>query len=99
MPRYVIERDAPGIGEISPREQKSTAIRAKRVLHELGPDIHWLHSYITGDKIYCVFIAANEEIIYEDTRRRELPVTKISEVKEIFDPNTAEIQVSADKES
>ena len=97
MPRYVIERDAPGVGQMPPRDQKATAIRAKRVLHELGPDIHWLHSYITGDKIYCVFVAANEEILYEDARRRELPVTKISEVTEIFDPTTAEMQVSADK--
>ena len=93
MPRYVIERDAPGVGQMPPRDQKATAMRAKRVLHELGPDIHWLHSYITDDKIYCVFVAANEEILYEDARRRDLPVTKISEVKEVFDPTTAEMQV------
>ena len=97
MPRYLIERDAPGVGQMPPRDQKATAMRAKRVLHELGPDIHWLHSYISDDKIYCVFVAANEEILYEDARRRELPVTKISEVKEVFDPTTAEIQVSDDK--
>ena len=97
MPRYVIERDAPGVGRMPPRDQKATVMRAKRVLHELGPDIHWLHSYITDDKIYCVFVAANEEILYEDARRRELPATKISEVKEIFDPTTAEMQVSDEK--
>jgi hypothetical protein len=97
MPRYVIERDALGVGQMPPRDQKATAIRAKRVLHELGPDIHWLHSYITDDKIYCVFVAANEEILYEDARRRGLPVTKVSEVKEIFDPTTAETCISADK--
>jgi hypothetical protein len=97
MPRYVIERDAPGVGQMPPRDQKATAMRAKRVLHELGPDIHWLHSYITDDKIYCVFVAAHEEILYEDARRRELPVTKISEVQEIFDPTTAEMQVSDEK--
>jgi hypothetical protein len=92
MPKYVIERDAPGVGAMPPRDQKAAATRTRRVLHELGPDIHWLHSYISDDKIYCVFVAANEEIIHEDARCREMPVARISEIKEIFDPTTAEIR-------
>jgi hypothetical protein len=94
MPKYVIERDAPGVGAMPPRDQKAAVIKAKRVFHELGPDIHWQNSYITDDKIYCVFVAADEEILHEDARLRELPITRVSEVKATLEPATAEIQIS-----
>lgn len=97
MPKYVIERDAPGVGAMPPRDQKAAVIKAKHVFHELGPDIHWQTSYLTDDKIYCVFVAADEEILHEDARLRELPITRVSEVKATLEPATAEMQVPEDR--
>lgn len=96
MPKYVIEREVPGVGAQSLREQKAGALKARRTVEELGPDIQWLHSYICGDKTFCVYIAANKDIIREHARRSGFPATKITEVTTIHDPTTAEMQIPDD---
>lgn len=93
MPKYVIEREVPGVGELSLRDQKAGAKKSRRVVEELGPDIKWQHSYICGDKTYCVYIAANEEIIHEHAKRSGFPATKITEVMTMHDPATAEMDI------
>lgn len=90
MPKYVIKREVPGIGQLSAREQQAAAMKTCRVLDELGPEIQWQHSYISEDATHCIYIAASEEIIHEHAERSELPVTKITEVKTMLDPTTAE---------
>ena len=90
MPRYVIERDLPGAGRLTPQELQAVAQKSNGVLRDLGPQIQWVQSYVTGDKIYCVYIAPNEEMIREHASRGGFPANKISEVKNIIDPTTAE---------
>ncbi len=90
MPKYVIERDMPGVGSLSEEDLQGASQTSCNVLNELGPQIQWLHSYVTGDKIYCVYIAPNEEMVREHATRGGFPANKISEVKTIIDPTTAE---------
>lgn len=90
MPKYVIERDMPGVGGLSPEELQGASQTSCNVLKNLGPQIQWVQSYVTGDKIYCVYIAPNEEMIREHARQGGFPANRISEVKSIIDPTTAE---------
>jgi hypothetical protein len=90
MPRYVIERVIPGAGDLSPAELQGISRKSCAVLDVLGPLVQWSHSYVTGDKIYCVYIAPSEELIREHARQGGFPVDRISEVKSIIDPVTAE---------
>lgn len=90
MPKYVIEREIPGAGKLSERDLTAIAKKSNKVLESLGPDIQWVQSYVTGDKIYCVYIAPNEEMIREHGKKGEFPVTRVSEVGVIIDPTTAE---------
>ncbi|QNP40120.1 DUF4242 domain-containing protein [Lysobacter solisilvae (ex Woo and Kim 2020)] len=90
MPRYVIERDIPGAGALSPAELRAISQRSCRVLDALGPHLQWEHSYVTGDKVYCVYISPDEEMIREHARQGGFPADRISEVKSIIDPVTAE---------
>lgn len=90
MPKYVIEREIPGAGDLSKEELQGISQTSCNVLTELGPKIQWLESYVTGDKIYCVYIAENEEMVREHATRGGFPANKISEVKTIIDPTTAE---------
>ena len=90
MQRYVIERTLPGAGKLSARELKDIATRSNGVLRELGPDIQWVHSYVTGDKIYCVYLARDPEIVREHARRGCFPADSVSEVAQVIDPLTAE---------
>jgi hypothetical protein len=90
MPKYVIERDLPGAGALSRDQLRGVAQKSRAVLEELGPQIQWLESYVTGDKLYCVYIAPSEELIREHARRGGFPAGTISEVKGIIDPTTAE---------
>jgi hypothetical protein len=90
MPKYVIEREIPGAGDLSPEQLQGASQTSCNVLKELGPQIQWLQSYVTGDKLYCVYIAPNEEIIREHANKGGFPANKISEVKAIIDPTTAE---------
>jgi Protein of unknown function (DUF4242) len=90
MPKYVIEREIPGAGNLSKDELQGISQTSCNVLNELGPQIQWLESYVTDDKIYCVYIAPNEEMVREHAARGGFPANKISEVKTIIDPTTAE---------
>jgi cell division inhibitor SulA len=90
MPKYVIEREIPGAGDLSSEQLQGVSQTSCNVLNELGPQIQWVQSYVTGDKIYCVYIAPNEEMIREHAQRGGFPANKISEVKNIIDPTTAE---------
>ena len=90
MPKFVIEREIPGAGALSPLELKQVSQASCGVLSEMGPSIQWLHSYVTGDKVYCVYIAPNEEMIREHAKRGGFPANRISEIKSIIDPSTAE---------
>ncbi len=90
MPKYVIERDLPGAGQL--KDEQITAISQKScsVLHNLGPEIQWIESFVTDDKIYCVYIAPNAEVIAEHARQGGFPANRISEVKRMIDPTSAE---------
>ncbi len=90
MPRYVIERDIPGAGKFSAEELQGISQKSCEVLTKLGPQIQWLQSYVTGDKIYCIYIAPNEQMIKEHAKCGGFPANRISEVKTIIDPTTAE---------
>ena len=90
MPKYVIERDIPGIGDSSPEQVLAISQKSCSVLKNLGPKIQWLHSYVTQDKIYCVYIAPNEETVREHARQGGFPANRVSEVKLIIDPTSAE---------
>ncbi len=90
MPKYVIEREIPGVGDSPAAALQAVSQTSCSVLKELGPQIQWLESFVTGDKIYCVYIAPNEEMIREHAKRGRFPANRISEVKAIIDPTTAE---------
>lgn len=91
MPKFVLEREMPGVGKLSAASQNSCG-----VLRQMGPQIQWVQSYVTGDKIYCVYIAPNAEAIREHSRQTRLPANSISEVRAIIDPTTAEGSTVAD---
>jgi len=90
MPKYVIERELPGAGALSPAQLQGISQKSCSVLRSLGPEIQWLHSYVTGDTIYCVYIAPNEQMVREHATRGGFPANRISEIKTIIDPSTAE---------
>jgi hypothetical protein len=90
MPKYVIEREIPGVGDWSGEQLKGASQTSCNVLDEMGPEIEWLHSYVTGDKIYCVYNAANEDMVREHATRGAFPANSIAEVKTMIDPTTAE---------
>ena len=90
MPKYVIERDIPGAGKLSPQELKGIAQKSLGVLSNMGPQIQWLESYVTGEKIYCVYIAQNEQMVREHAQQGGFPADRISQVSTIIDPTTAE---------
>ena len=86
MKKYVIERPIPGVGSLSRDELHAASKKSCCALDELGPDIQWVHSYVTDDKIYCVYLAANERLIREHARRAGFPATSISAVRAMIDP-------------
>ncbi len=90
MPKYVIERDIPGAGNLSPQDLRAISQKSCSVLNKLGPQIQWLHSYVTDDKVYCVYLAPNEEMVREHARQGGFPANRISKVKLVIDPTTAE---------
>jgi hypothetical protein len=90
MPKYVIEREIPGAGKLSSQELKAISQKSCGVLSGMGPQIQWLQSYVTGDKIYCVYIAPNEDMVREHARQGGFPANRVSEVKTVIDPTTAE---------
>ena len=90
MPKYVIEREIPGAGSMSAQELQGASQKSCSVLQNLGPQIQWVHSYVTADKLYCVYIAPNEELIREHAQQSGFPANRISEIKTMIDPTTAE---------
>lgn len=90
MPQFVIEREIPGAGNLSETELQAVARKSVGVLKDMGPDIQWLHSYVTGDKIYCVYLAADEETVREHARRGGFPANRISAVRRLIDPSLAD---------
>ena len=90
MPKYVIERDLPGVDSLTTEQLQGISQKSCGVLALLGTDIQWVHSYVTGDKIYCVYIAPNEELVREHAKQGGFPANRVSEVRTIIDPTTAE---------
>lgn len=90
MPQYVIERDMPGVGKLGPDQLKGASQTSCSVLRELGPEIQWVHSYVTDDKIYCLYRAPSEELLRQHADTAGFPATKIAEVRSTIDPTTAE---------
>lgn len=95
MPKYVIEREVPGAGNLSAEELQGISQTSCGVLQKMGSEIQWLHSYVTGDKIYCVYIAPNEEMVREHARQGGFPANSVAGVKAIIDPTTAEVKKEA----
>ena len=90
MPKFVIERELPGAGKVSAQELQGVSQTSCNVLRNMGPEIQWVQSYVTGDKVYCVYIAPNADMIREHARQGGFPANSVSEVKSIIDPTTAE---------
>jgi Protein of unknown function (DUF4242) len=90
MPKYVIERELPGAGDLSSEDLHAISQKSNQVLAELGPEIRWLSSYVTDDKIYCVYVAPDEDILQEHARCGGFPANKISKVSTVIDPSTGE---------
>jgi len=90
MPRYVIERNVPGAGELGSEQIQGMAQKSCNVLKDLGPEIQWIESYVTSDRIYCVYLAPNEEMVREHARRGGFPANRISRVSRNISPLTAE---------
>jgi cell division inhibitor SulA len=90
MPKYVIEREIPGIGNMTDAQIRDASRKSVAVLKELGPEIQWLQSYVTGDKLYCVYLAPDESLIREHAKRGGFPANRISAVRRLIDPSTAE---------
>jgi len=90
MPRYVIEREVPGAGKLSADDLRELSRTSCGVLMNLGPSINWVQSYVTDDRIYCVYIAPNEELVREHARQGGIPANRVSEVTSVIDPTTAE---------
>jgi hypothetical protein len=95
MPKYVIERELPGAGSLSAEEIQGMAAKSNHVIGELGPEINWLTSYVTDDKIYCVYVAPDEDILLEHARCGAFPANRISKVSTIIDPSTEDADVTA----
>lgn len=90
MPKYVIEREIPDVGKMSPEQLQAVSQKSCSVLRNLGPEIQWIESYVTDNKIYCVYIAPNEELVRRHAEQGGFPANRISEVRAIIDPTTAE---------
>lgn len=90
MPKFIIEREIPGLGNLSDQELQAISKKSVDVLQSFGPEIQWLQSYVTGDKLYCVYIAPNEATILEHAKRGGFPANRISAVRRLIDPTTAE---------
>ena len=90
MPKFIIEREIPGAGKLSSQELRAISQKSCAVLNQLGPQVQWLESHVTDDKVYCIYIAPNAEMVREHAKRGGFPANRISEVKSIIDPTSAE---------
>jgi hypothetical protein len=89
MNRYIIERNIPGAGKVSQQELSAIAAKSNAVLRDLGPDVQWLESFVTGDKLYCIYIAKNAELVREHARLGGFPADVVNEVRTVVDPTSA----------
>lgn len=90
MPKYVIEREIPDAGKLSTEQLQAISQKSCGVLQKLGPQIQWIESYVTDDKIYCVYIAPNEEMVREHAKQGGFPANRVSQIRQVIDPTTAE---------
>ena len=90
MPKYVIEREIPGAGKLTAQQLQEISQKSCGVLRNMGPQIQWVQSYVTDDKVYCIYIAESEEAVREHARQGGFPANRVSEVKQVIDPTTAE---------
>jgi hypothetical protein len=90
MPKYVIEREIPEAGKLSAEQLQAISQKSCAVLQNMGPEIQWVQSYVTDHKIYCVYIAPNEEMVREHAKQGGFPANRVSEIKQVIDPTTAE---------
>ncbi|HZZ37677.1 MAG TPA: DUF4242 domain-containing protein [Acidobacteriaceae bacterium] len=90
MPKFVIERELPGAGQLTPEQVQAVSQKSCGVLREMGPQIQWVQSYVTDDRIYCIYIAPNEQAVLEHARQGGFPANRISQVRMMIDPTTAE---------
>ena len=90
MPKYVIEREVPGVHQLNERDKKATALQSVRALRDIGPDVQWVHSYVSEGRTHCVYLADNEGLIYEHAEKSGFPVKRIFKVDYILEPVTAE---------
>ncbi|GAA3385978.1 DUF4242 domain-containing protein [Cryptosporangium minutisporangium] len=90
MPKFVIEREIPGLGASSPEELRAVSQKSNAVLDELNPHVQWIQSYVTDDTMYCVYIADDAELVREHARRGGFPADRVSRIRTIVDPTTAE---------
>lgn len=90
MPKYVIEREIPGAGNLTTEQLHAISQKSCGVLQQLGPQIQWVESYVTDDKVYCVYIAPNEELVREHAAQGGFPANRVAEVRRMIDPTTAE---------
>jgi hypothetical protein len=90
MPEFVIEREIPGAGEMTEEQVRDISVRSLEVLKDIGPQIQWLHSYVTDDKIYCVYVAPSEELIRKHAKEGGFPADRITPIRTMIDPTTAE---------
>jgi hypothetical protein len=99
MPKYLIECELPGAGNLSKTDLQAISQTSCDVLQKMGPQIQWVESYVTGDKVYCVYISPNEEMIREHAQKGGFPANRISEIKSVIDPTTAERAASSQQRS
>jgi len=90
MPKFVIERDLPNAGKLSPQELRAISQRSCSVLNEMGPTIQWVHSYVTEDKLYCLYVAPNADMVQEHARKGGFPANRVAAVRVTIDPTTSE---------
>ena len=90
MPKFLIEREIPGAGDLSSQELQAISQKSCGVLQKMGPQIQWVESYVTGDKVYCVYIAPDEASVREHAAQGGFPANRVSEIKRMIDPTTAE---------
>jgi hypothetical protein len=90
MPKFVIEREVPGAGDLTDSQLRELSQKSVAVLKAMGPEIQWLHSYVTGNKVYCVYLAPDEATVQEHAKRTGIPCNRVSAVRRMIDPSTAE---------
>jgi hypothetical protein len=90
MPKFIIERELPGAGKLPGQDWRAIAQKSCNVLCEMGPQIQWLESYVTDDKLYCIYIAPNEQLVREHAQRGGFPANRVSQIRSVVDPTTSE---------